>query len=238
MKAVILAAGMGKRISSSIGGLPKSMLKINGETIISRSVRILESKGLKVGACVGYRANTIIDELKGRKVHFVKNPFFEVSNNIVSLWMARDFLDDDTIVLSADLVYEEGIIDRITESEAQIGLAVDSSKIITGDYFLEVDKQGRLISYGKAVPESKRSFSNVGIAKISKSSCRCFKKELNDLVLSGEISDYFEQVFFNIGQSNRLCLKYIDVRDFHCNEIDFFEDFKSLGKARNDFKKR
>ena len=93
MRAVLMAAGVGSRISREVRK-PKSLLDIgNGELLLHYTVKMLKRHGLDVTIVVGYQKELFYEALKGLDVTFVVNPFYRVSNSIASLWFAKDLLD-------------------------------------------------------------------------------------------------------------------------------------------------
>ena len=234
MKALLFAAGMGKRISKDIGGMPKSLLNVGGQSLIKRSVGLLNNLGFTVGVCTGYRFEAIENELDGMCSHFFLKQKYETTNNIYSLYLAKDFLDDDIIIMSADLFYDKKIIEMMLNDDSPLTLVVDSSRIKDGDYFLEVSGNNELLSYGKDLPFNKRSFENVGMVKISLSFLPNFIRELNSLVNKGETNLYFEQIIFNLAKQNPSIINFLDVSNAFWREIDNYTEYLSLKKEVKD----
>jgi choline kinase len=237
MRAIILAAGKGSRISNNIGDIPKSLLDIEGEKIIERSVRLLQELGIKVSVCVGYKHSMIEDVLKNKNVNTYYNPFYEVSNNIASLWFAREeFLHHEAvIILSADLIYDVCILKQIADYDASLLMATDSSRISDGDYFFTLDSEGNITNYGPNIPLNERTCEYVGICKISKDASNIFCTELDKFIDQGKLDVYFENVFFSFINDDMCLLKTIDVSGKNWMEIDYYKDYKkALVKFEED----
>ena len=112
MKAVLLAAGRGTRIARNVEMVPKSTLPVDGIPLIRRSVSLLQSKGLECVVCTGYREDKIREALDGMvQITYCYNPFYDITNSIASLWFARNELDDDLLVLNADVYFSKDILD-------------------------------------------------------------------------------------------------------------------------------
>ncbi len=111
MKAIIMAAGVGRRLLGLNLNKPKCLLTAEGgETLIRRSVNLLVSKGISdITVIVGYKADLIRNELNNDVAYF-ENPHFRTTNSIMSLWYARDLLEDDVLLLNGDLYYEPSIL--------------------------------------------------------------------------------------------------------------------------------
>ncbi len=123
MQAVILAAGMGKRLKQYTKNNTKCMVHVCGETLISRMLHILDKKKLnKIVIVVGYKKETLIGYINDiplcTPVEYVENPDYEKTNNIYSLLLAKDYLMlDDSIILESDLIFEESVIDVLLEDD-------------------------------------------------------------------------------------------------------------------------
>lgn len=119
MQAIILAAGMGKRLKELTRNNTKCMVKVNGETLIERALRILDRKGLsRIIVVVGYKGDNLIEYIStlGVKtpIQFIDNPIYDKTNNIYSLALAKEYLiAEDTLLLESDLIFEEEVIDLL-----------------------------------------------------------------------------------------------------------------------------
>jgi histidinol-phosphate/aromatic aminotransferase/cobyric acid decarboxylase-like protein/choline kinase len=131
MQAVILAAGMGKRLGNLTAQDTKCMLLVNGKTLIDRTLEILSDFNLsRVVIVVGFAGQRLKDYLgdsyKGLPIKYVKNPIYDQTNNIYSLYLAKDcFKEEDTLLLESDLIYEKKIIERLLNDSFPNLAAVD-----------------------------------------------------------------------------------------------------------------
>lgn len=227
MKAIVLAAGIGSRISDKINGLPKSMLKINGKTIISQTVDMLLKNGFDVGVCVGYKHRIIINELKEKQVTFYYNPFYEITNNIASIWFARSVFEshEDIVIMSADVILSSEIIKHIISHKGQLTMVTDSKRKNDGDYFLNLSQSGKIVDYGPDISYEKRSCEYIGVCKVDKSNNSVFLDRLNNMIDSGEFNCYYENIFFSFADSEDVRLRTLDIKGLPWREIDFYEDY-------------
>lgn len=122
MQAIILAAGMGKRLGEYTRDNTKCMLEVNGEKLVDRALECLAAAHMsRVVLVVGYKAQNVIDHLgheyKGMPLLYVTNPIYDKTNNIYSLYLAKDFLQqEDTILLESDLIYDASLITKLLEN--------------------------------------------------------------------------------------------------------------------------
>lgn len=113
MRAIILAAGEGKRLRG-ITNNPKCMLKINGETLIKRQLRLLEKVYSSPVIVVGYQHKTLIDHVGSKE--FIMNPVWKESNTLISLLFAISGPPADTLVLNGDVVFREDLLPKMFEA--------------------------------------------------------------------------------------------------------------------------
>ena len=233
MRAIVLAAGKGSRISDKISSIPKSLLQINEKTIIETLVDKLLSRNISVTVCVGYRHLMIEKALKGKSVEFFYNPFYALTNNIGTLWFARNVFnqDDDVMILSADLIFDVEILGRIEQVESDLVMATDSSRIKDGDYFFSLNNDGKIVEYGPDVPIQDRTCEYMGISLVKRKMCKLFYERLEEMIENGDFQNYFEQVFFSFKDSSNVRLRTVDVAGLTWREIDYFKDYKeALGQ--------
>lgn len=226
MKAIILAAGKGSRISKEIGNIPKSTLKIGETSILRRTVMLLKEFNIDVTICVGYKQNLIRKDLEDLKVSYIYNPFYESMNNMGTLWFTQEIIsNDDILIMSADIIFESGLIEKMTDHKPGFILAIDKSRVKDGDYFLSLDSDGKVINYGSDLNMEDRDCEYVGFAIISKEVSFKFKKELISQVSRGFYNDYFEKIIFSfIGKGEGVST--IDISGIRWREIDQYNDYK------------
>ena len=116
MQAIILAAGMGRRLGEYTKDNTKCMLPVNGVRLIDRVLTQLSPLGLtRVIIVVGYQGQNLIDYLGHRyddqfPIEYVENPVYDKTNNIYSLALAKQQLqEDDTLLIESDLIYDDGL---------------------------------------------------------------------------------------------------------------------------------
>lgn len=119
MQAIILAAGMGKRLRELTSNNTKCMIKVNGTTLIERMLQQLDSHHLeRIIIVIGYKGEKLKQHIKTLSINtpilFVENPDFEQTNNIYSLFLAKDYLtQQDTLLLESDLIFEDAVLDKL-----------------------------------------------------------------------------------------------------------------------------
>lgn len=148
MQAVILAAGMGRRLKEHTKDKTKCMVKVGGMTLIERGLRILDEEGLsQIVIVTGYQAQGLkahVDSLTlNTPVVYVDNTEYEKSSNLYSLLLARQYLEtDDTLVIESDIIYEKAVVDRILSAEDECLTFVSKPKPWMDGSIVTLDKDG------------------------------------------------------------------------------------------------
>jgi L-glutamine-phosphate cytidylyltransferase len=197
MKALILAAGRGTRIRSIHGERPKCLISFEGEAILDHQIHGLFAVGIReIGIVVGYESEQIIKHMEARyrdylhRFSFIHNSKFESTNNIYSLWLARDWLRGEAFMcLNADVLCEPDILIPAAKSTAPISMIVDpqwrdeTMKVIIRD--------GRVAKMSKKIPRSEFSGTYIGITTFSIGIQRDFFRSLDKLVAGGHVNEFF-----------------------------------------------
>ncbi len=156
MKAVILAAGVGKRLWPVTQHRPKCLIEIGGQSLLHRYLQSLAELGvLRADIVVGYKQEMIRAAVEanryGLDVQFLVNEQFH-RGSISSLWIARTALDDDIIVMDADVLFHREILKRLVRSPYPNALLMDDSVKQTGEECMVVVEGGRVIALTKKMP--------------------------------------------------------------------------------------
>jgi choline kinase len=199
MKALILAAGRGTRIRSVHGERPKCLIRLNdnGDTILDQQIENLLSAGVSdIGIVVGYEMEQIQEHVRRRHhgslrpIRFFSNPLFAETNNIYSLWLARDWLKGDSFVcLNADVVFDARVLTAALESHRPITMIVDpewrdeTMKVIVTD--------GKIVRMSKGIPREEFSGTYLGITAFSSAIHRRFFRNVEALIEAGRVNDFF-----------------------------------------------
>lgn len=129
MKGLILAAGFGKRLRPITNTMPKSMVEVAGTPLLVNALNNLTELGIsEIGIVVGHMADYIKERIgdswKGVPVTYYENPRYLETNNVVSLYKALPFCDDDMLMLECDLFYGPEMIKRLMAGEGDCSILV------------------------------------------------------------------------------------------------------------------
>lgn len=205
MQAVILAAGMGKRLGELTEGNTKCMVEVNGVSLIERMLRILDRKGLsKIVIVVGYEGGKL-KRFVGQMgiqtpVCYVENAAYDKTNNIYSLALAAEYLrEEDTLLMESDLIFEERLVDCLLEDSRDTLALVDKFEDGMDGTCLVLDPEDNITDFisGKLLNfEEKGSYyKTVNIYKFSKGfSSRFYLPFLKAYTAAMGENEYYESV--------------------------------------------
>ena len=226
MKAILLAAGRGTRIARNVERVPKSTLPVDGVPLIRRSVEILQANGMECIVCTGYEEAKIRDALEGLEhITYYYNPFYDITNSIASIWFAREEMNDDILVLNADVFFTEEILQQVILDERDPVMAIDYSRTVEGDYFFYTSMDGRIEKYGKGLPIEQRNCEYVGMAKISKGFLPKFIGRMEELIRNQQHSVWWENILYSFTDKKEEDVYTVDVGGRFWAEIDYFDDY-------------
>ena len=153
MQAIILAAGMGRRLGTFTSDNTKCMLEVNGKRLIHRTLDALVDIGVsRAVLVVGYKAENLMavvgDNYKGLDILYVENSIYDKTNNIYSLFLAKEYLvADDTLLLESDLIYEDSVLRRIVAEPYPNLALVDKYESWMDGTVVTLDDERRIKSF-------------------------------------------------------------------------------------------
>lgn len=226
MKAFLLAAGRGTRISRMIEEIPKCTLPLGDTPLVRYTAKMLLEAGFELVVCVGYKKEKIFKALEGLPVTYYFNPFYEITNSIASLWFARNEIESDIIVMNADVYITRNILAELMEDRHDAVMMIDRTRVKDGDYFFSTTDNGCIVKYGKDLPIQMRSCEYVGLAKISHAFTGEFRQRLDKLVDSSQYNLWWENVLYSFTEAKDI--HTVDVNGEFWAEIDFFDDYARI----------
>lgn len=240
MKAIIFNSGLGNRMGTITKAIHKSMVQLyNGETIFHRQLNILSSLGIDeyiitVGPFEEQLRETAV-EFPDCKFIFVRNDIYDRTNYIYSMFLARDFIDDDMLLLHGDLVFNRHFASDMLRDPRPCCAPVNRSCALP-----EKDFKGRIVD-DRLQEVSIHIFDNDCFAfqpfyKLSKAAASAWVGKVTQYVIDGHIKCYAENALNEI-------LPAMDIRPFaydeyFVEEIDTLEDFQRVSRAIGAFDKR
>lgn len=236
MQAVILAAGMGKRLGELTKDNTKCMLSVNGERLIDRVIKILAARNVtRLVMVVGYKAQNVIDYIGHRyddklKIEYIHNTIYDKTNNIFSLALAQEKLcEDDTILLESDLIFDEKILDMLIDHpDKDLALVAKYETWMDGT-MVSIDADRNIVNF---IPKDAFRYEDVdlyyktlNIYKFSKDFSRKFYVpflEAYNKVMGN--NEYYEQVLRILLHLHNSPLKALPINNEKWYEIDDVQD--------------
>ena len=235
MQAVILAAGMGKRLGELTKGNTKCMIEVGGETLISRLLRQLDKHALsKIILVVGYKAQELKDYLATLQVQtpieFVENTVYDKTNNIYSLYLAKDYLTtEDTLLFESDLIMEDAVISKLIEHPYLDLALVDKYESWMDGTVVTLDEENRIqrfIPNGQFKYEEIPSYyKTVNVYKFSQQfSANMYVPFLEAYCTALGKNEYYEQVLRVITMLDNSGMRALPLTGEQWYEIDDIQD--------------
>ncbi len=228
MRALILNSGVAQRLKPLTDNLPKCLLEINGKSILQRQIELLLSVGVKKFIITtGPLQDKIINHVKEKfpelDVVYINNPKFESTNYIYSMWLARNEIDDDDILLlHGDLVFEKSVAQKIVGQKIS-SVIVDRAANLPAKDFKGKIQNGKIIKIGIDV------FGNDTVFLLplyfwTKEDFQLWMDRIEKFVKNNNTSCYAENAFNEISET--IDLIALDIVNEFCMEIDTLEDLK------------
>ena len=236
MKAVILAAGQGTRLKPLTNRVPKPLVRLHGKPIMQRQLESLDKAGFEQCVIViGYRGDQVEYQFGPRfqnlEISYVNNERYEETNNIYSLWMARDLLDDDILLLEGDLVFEDDLLDDLAQKTYPDIAVVDWFRS-TMDGTVVFAENGLAESMALKSQQSEEfdytyALKTVNIYSLSRGTMkRRFLPALDGYVGAGHTNSFYEAVLAELVAQGRLEMAVHLTGDRKWTEIDTVEDLR------------
>jgi len=192
MKAVVLSAGQGRRLSPLTETRPKCLVRLSGRTVLEWQLRALARAGVEEAVVVtGFGVDQVeaavhalsLPDLKIRCLH---NPFYALADNLGSCWAAREEMQDEFLLLNGDTLFEPEIATRLLEAPpAPITLTISRKAVYDSDDMKVSDADGRLLAVGKTLAMATVTGESIGFTRFSADGAGRFL-QMMDEVLRGE----------------------------------------------------
>lgn len=239
MKALILNSGLGVRMGVLTSEHPKCMTEVSSrETILSRQLRILAEAGIEeVVMTTGYYDGVLVNycESLDFPLHFtfVKNPIYDQTNYIYSIYCAREYLDEDIILMHGDLVFETEVFDRIIASPVSCMTVSSTLPLPEKDFKAQV-KDGKIMKVG--VDIFNEAMAAQALYKLKKDNWRIWLDKIVEFCESGNTKVYAENALNELNGTANITAH--DVENLLCSEIDNSEDLAVVSTKLKEIESR
>lgn len=228
MNAIIMAAGVGSRISRHVDK-PKCLLEIEGRSILSRTVDMLLRNHIAPVIVAGYQHQQIESNLCGKEVPILYNPFYRVTNSLGSLWFAREYIprDETLLLMNADVFWEQDVMDILLDEKKEAVLLADSSlaRLRDGDYFFGCEGE-KIVKYGKDLARSIRTHEYVGVGKVESAFLPYFRAKMDQLMEEEHYDYWWENILYSCSEEKDVYIR--DIAGHFWAEVDYIEDYERI----------
>ena len=238
MKAVILAAGLAKRLRPLTDLTPKCLLDIGGKNLLQRTIENVLQNGINDFIFVtGYRENMIKEYIAKNfpdlNAVFLTNSDYMNNNNSYSLWMTKDYAGEEIILMDSDILFDGQIIKELINSKFQTCLALKKHKLDEEQIKVKAGNSNKVLEISKVVEIEKAIGESIGIEIISGE----FLKDMYDIlerkiVKENNVNEFYEKTFEEVIEKNDSAkeMYVVDISEYMCMEIDTIEDLENARK--------
>ena len=240
MKAIILAAGRGTRLYPYTQYIPKCLLDIGGNTILEHQLNHIKDCGIsEVVIVVGFGFERVENFLRnfdslGMKIKTLYNPFYQTTNSLISLWIARGEMNEDIVVMNGDDVFEIDVLDKaLSLSNEKICLPIKRKRTYEDeDMKVNLDKE-RIVDISKSIVTN-ISAESVGLRVFRDTGVEIIKRAIEEEMRSpgAEKKWYISSIQRLINKGYKI--KSLDIEDLFWMDVDYPVDlFKVRAHADN-----
>lgn len=242
MKTIILAAGTGQRLMPFTRDIPKTLLNINGETVLENIIRKCVNNNIyDFIIVVGHKKERVIEHCNILKLRYninielMENKRYMDTNTACSLYIAlSNKIDDDIIIINGDNIFDEQLITNLVETPCT-SLVIDNVKKLDKESFkVEIEKIENIIknkiiikNIGKELDIGNSTGEFIGISKVSKEELYVFRTILNRLIESN-LQQYYDVAFKEL--SKETIIGFVYTNGLKWTEIDTSDDLEFAQK--------
>ena len=241
MKLFILAAGTGTRLLPLTKNTPKSLIDLgDGTTLLERQISNAINSALfsEIVILTGYRTEQIEAKIKEYerdiKISTIFNPFYDTTNNLVSLWLANpQMLEKDFMITNGDNRYKENVYNEVySDNNEIIQVTINyNDKYDDDDMKVTLNDDGTIVKIHKEIPLSDTHAESVGLALIKgEKSRKIFSDRLIQLVIDKDYLNTYWLVVFNALVDDGILIKTKEISKQDWREMDFHPDKEALRK--------
>ncbi|MFX1392824.1 MAG: sugar phosphate nucleotidyltransferase [Promethearchaeota archaeon] len=244
MKIIILAAGKGERLYPLTKNTPKPLIDLgNGETLLERQLNYLSNSNVidEVIIVIGYLYDQIESKLKSfhtkLKLKTIYNPFYDMSNNLITLWLSKYEMNDDFLIANGDNIIASDVIrDLVNNTNEGIFVTICyRDKYSEEDMKVNLDNNKKILRVSKEIENG--DAESVGLVKVSGEKFRKIYKEiLEELVKNRSYLNKFWLETFNVLANKGVEINSFEIDKDKWREVDFHFDLHDIRELMKKFK--
>ncbi|HEX9813467.1 MAG TPA: phosphocholine cytidylyltransferase family protein [Myxococcota bacterium] len=236
MRAIVLSAGQGKRLLPLTASRPKCLLEVVGDqSVLDLQLRALARCGIEhTTVLVGFGAEHVAhavaeSRFDDMQVTTLYNPFFAITDNLATCWIARVAMTDDFVLLNGDTIFEDNLLRRVLESpKAPIAVTIDrKSSYDSDDMKVTLDTDGRLTAIGKRLPLHTVDGESIGMLRFQETGVQTYRDALDLAMRQPEsLSNWYLSVVNELAQ--KISVQTLSIEGLWWAEIDSPEDLAGV----------
>lgn len=233
MKAVILAAGIASRLRPLTDDTPKCLLKVGEKNILELTIdNIIANDINEVIIVTGYLEeqirNFVSNKYPDLNVTYIYNEVYGSTNNIYSLWLTKESLSGDAMLLmDSDIIFDKEIITRLLASEYESCLALKRHDVQDEEIKVKAGENGRVLEIGKEVKLEDAIGESIGIEKFGVETLKqLFIIMERKIVVEKNVNQFYEAAFQELADKGAN-IYTVDTTDYICMEIDTAGDLEA-----------
>lgn len=226
--ALLLAAGTGSRLKPLTNEAPKCLTEVSGITILERLICSLRSRGFKrvvivvgyLDLCIREALHTSVDDIT---IEFIRSPRYQTTNNIYSLWMARQAIQESFLLVESDLIFDTALLDHMLEPDR---IAISRMLPWMNGTTVTLSPSLRVARFhaGDHRTPDELTYKTVNMYSFSPLSWQCVARRLDQHISAGNVGGYYETVFAELVAEGRLSFQAAFFDNECWYEIDTLED--------------
>ena len=232
--ALLLAAGKGSRLYPLTQNSPKCLTLINDKSILERLVINLKNQGFKRLVIVtGHQENCIREFLgtnyRDMEIEYIFSPLYKTTNNIYSLWMARNVINEPFMLIESDLIFDVSLLDDMCYPDR---MAVALMRAWMNGTTVTVDSANSVTGFQNGTTENYNDirYKTVNVYSFSLSSWHAIVERLDQYISLGRVNNYYETVFAEMVADGSLNFQTVSFDDKSWYEIDTISDLAEAEK--------
>lgn len=233
-RAIILAAGQGKRLLPLTENQPKCLIELSGRSLLAWQLLRLQAAGIDETVIVtGFRAEAVEAEVRRLNlkmpVRLAFNPFYTVSDNTASCWIVRAEFDRDILILNGDTLFGEGVAERlIAAPAAEITVTIDRKSSYDSDDMKVLTENGHLRAIGKTIEAY--DAESIGFLRFSAAGATKFSEGVARVLQTPEgLRRWYLSVIDELAHSG-VDVRVCSIEGLEWGEMDFPQDLEHLNR--------
>lgn len=226
--ALLLAAGTGSRLFPLTENMPKCLTIVNGVSILERLVNNIKKQGFKRLVIVtGYKKECIMDFLGNKSddltIEYIHSPLYRTTNNIYSLWIARNIINEPFVLFESDLVLTASLLDNMVFPDR---MAIGKMHPGLNGTTVSINEMKQVTRFHKGTTEPYEGirYKTVNIYSFSLSSWQKIIKEIDRYITEGIVDCYYETAFIDMIEDKSLIFEAVSFDHKPWYEIDTIQD--------------